>query len=595
MKIGTKLGIAAGVASLVATVVVVALWLENRGTAPDTRPTHSVSGGSPASEEIRFEDVSMRAGITFRHFDPATPQHLIHETMGSGVAWIDYDADDWPDLFCVQSGPVPPGKVADPPTHRLYRNLRDGTFADVTATSGLGTSGFGMGAAVGDFDNDGFDDLVMTYLGRISLFRNVPDGGGGRRFEEVTQTAGLMNTNPHWGTSCAWGDLNDDGWLDLYVCNYVETDPDKPIVCRDPKTNLAHACPPTAYQFTTHRLYQNLGGGKFADVSESSGVAAAKPAAGLAVAIVDFDGDGRPEIYVANDMSMAYLFHNRTSKGGPITLVEQAGVAGCGLGPNGATMSGMCAEVADVDGSGLPEVFVTNFQGQPNVLFQNLGQLQFREEVATSGLGGPSRDKLGFGAAFLDADLDGRLDLAVANGHVYRTAPDLLGIPYAQETQLFRGRLHGGFRNVGATAGSDFRKPRVGRGLARADFDNDGKPDLALSTVGGPVTLFRNVTSTPNSWIGLLLTGDGTRSNHNALGAVVTVEAGGHSQTHFLSGGGSYLSAHDRRLTIGLGRATQVDRLRVQWPSGETQKFSELASGVYWRLRQGRSHLESVQ
>ncbi len=579
MRIGTKFGVFASAA------VTAALAFGFGCRSPTPEP----GAQGPPAGTIRFENLSSQAGLSFRHFDPATPEHLIHETMGSGVAWIDFDADGWPDLLCIQSGPVPPRTVPDPPTHRLYRNLHDGTFSDVTAATGLGKQVFGMGAAVGDIDNDGFDDVVVTHLGGISLFRNVADSRAGRRFEDITDSAGLAGTNLHWATSCAWGDLDGDGLLDLYVCNYVQTDPANPVVCRNRDTNVAHSCPPTAYPATTHRLYRNLGGSRFADVSVSSGVATIDPAAGLAVAIVDLDADGRADIYVANDMNPAYLFHNQTPAGGPLKLVERAGLAGCSLGPGGAAMSGMCAEVADVDGSGRPALFVTNFQGQPNVLFQNLGRLQFSETVATSGLGVASRDKLGFGSAFLDADLDGHLDLTVANGHVYRTTPDHLGIHYAQETQLFRGQGDGRFHDVGATAGDDFLEPRVGRGLARADFDNDGRPDLVLSTVGGPVALFHNVTATTNHWIGLELVGSGSGSNRNAIGAVVIVEVAGRTQTLFVNGGGSFLSAHDRRLTVGLGSADQADRVRVRWPSGNIQEFSQLKAGAYFRLQEGHS------
>jgi hypothetical protein len=581
----TRIGIVTGGA---VAAGLLAAWLSGllggaRPAAPDHPPDDGTAPGLP-----RFEDVATRAGVGFRHFDPATPRHLIPETMGSGVAWIDYDADGWPDLFCVQAGPLPPARVENPPTHRLYRNNRDGTFADVTEAAGLNAPGFGMGVAVGDFDNDGFDDLVVTDLGGLTLYHNQPDGRGGRRFVDVTAAAGLSGTNPHWGTGCAWGDLDGDGLLDLYVCNYVEIDPANPLVCRDAAKPIYHTCPPTAYPVTTHRLYRNLGGGQFRDVSAESGVAAARPAAGLAVAVLDLDGDGRPDVFVANDLFSAYLFHNQTPPGGPIALVEKAWPSGCALGPDGVSMSGMCAELADVDGSGRPAVFVTNFQDQPNVLFKNLGGLQFRDATAASGLGPASRPKLGFGAAFLDADLDGNPDLAVANGHVYRTAPELRNVAYAQEAQLFLGDGTGRFRDATRSAGRDFTAPRVGRGLARGDFDNDGKPDLVMSAVGGPVALFRNKTDTPNAWVGLELVGDGKGSNRNAVGAVVTVEAGGKKQTHFVAGGGSYLSAHDRRLTVGLGPATRADRVTVRWPSGRTQEFRDLAAGRYWRLHEGQ-------
>ena len=567
--------------------ILLASWL---GGCRGNREPPSTTGGEANEQGVpHFEDVAERAGITFRHFDPATPQHLIPETMGSGVAWIDYDADGWPDLFCVQAGPLPPATIANPPTHRVYRNNRDGTFTDVTETVGLNVSRFGTGAAVGDIDNDGFDDLLVTHLGGLTLFHNESDGRGGRKFVDITSSAGLAGTNPHWGTSCAWGDLDGDGLLDLYVCNYVEIDPAKPVVCRDAEKNLYHACSPTMYPVTTHRLYRNRGGCKFEDVSVSSGIASAKPGAGLGVAIVDLDGDGKPDVYVANDMYSAYLFHNQTPRGGPIKLVERAGLSGCGMGPGGVSMSGMCVEVGDVDGSGRPSIFVTNYQDQPNVLFQNAGGLRFRDMSMASGLGAPSRAKLGFGAAFLDADLDGNLDLAVANGHVYRTAMEIHKVPYAQETQLFLGDGRGKFRDATRSAGRDFGTPRVGRGLARRDFDNDGKPDLALTTVGGPIALLHNTTNTANAWIGLELTGDGKASNRNAIGAVVTVVAGGRKQTHFVIGGGSYLSASDRRILVGLGPGrTKADRVSVRWPSGKTQDFANLTAGRYWPLHEGQ-------
>jgi hypothetical protein len=313
------------------------------------------------------------------------------------------------------------------------------------------------------------------------------------------------------------------------------------------------------------------------------------------VVIADLDGDGRPDVYVANDLFAAHLFHNQTPRGGPITLVERGLLAGCGLGPAGERMSGMCAEVADVDGSGRPALFVTDFQYKPNLLFRNLGGLRFEEAGPAAGLAGSSRSRLGFGACFLDADLDGNLDLAVANGHVYRSAQAIQNVPYAQEAQLFLGDGRGKFRDASRTAGPDFLAPRVGRGVARCDFDNDGRPDVCMSAVGGPVALLRNVTETANGWIGLDLTGDGKTSNRSAIGAVVTVESGGQRRTHFVVGGGSYLSASDRRLTVGLGAATGADRVVVRWPSGREQVFRGLAGGRYWRLRDGLPYAEPAR
>lgn len=568
------------VAILAAGWLVVWLFTHDRSAAPPP-----VSPGA-----VWFEDVSAASGLQFRHFDPATPQHLIPETMGSGLAWIDYDADGWPDLFCVQDGPLPPAPADPTQTHKLYRNNRDGTFTDVTDRVGLNVAGFGTGVAVGDHDNDGFDDLVVTGLGGITLFHNDPDPAapGGRRFTNATARSGLAD--PHYATSCAWGDLDGDGLLDLYVCNYVEVDPAKPITCVHEQKQLYYQCSPTAFPYTSHRLFRNNGNGTFTDVTKESGIAAASPAPGLGVAIADLDGDGKPDIYVANDMNPAHVFRNK----GGMTFAEVGLVSGAALGPGGSRIAGMGVEVADFDGSGRPSLFVTNFQSSPNVLFLNRGRLRFDDLSYPSGLGGPSLSRLGFGTCVLDADLDGTPDLAVANGHVHRVARELYGVPYAQEAQLFLGDGAGKFRDASLTAGADFLKPRVGRGLARADFDNDGRPDLAMSGVGEPVALFRNRTPTDHGWVSLELVGDSKASNRNAIGAVVTAEWAGRTRTHFIIGGGSYLSASDRRLLLGLGDAAKLDKLTVRWPSGKLQEFKDLPAKTRWLVREGVTVAEPV-
>lgn len=551
-------------------------WFLLRSVSPPPEPP------SPPHGEVWFDDVAHEVGVEFHHFDPATPFNLITETMGSGVAWIDYDGDGWPDLFCVQDGPLPPAAPDHSKTHKLYRNNRDGTFTDVTDQVGLNHSGFGMGCAVGDYDNDGFDDLLVTYLGGLTLFHNEPDPSapGGRRFRDVTAQSKL--TDPHWATSAAWGDLDGDGLLDLYVCNYVEIDPGKPVICKNEAQNAYFTCSPTAYPYVSHKLFRNNGDGTFTDVSLSSGIGALS-APGLAVMIVDVDGDGKPDIYVANDLSFAFLFRNL----GGMKFEEVALSSGAALGPGGQRIAGMGIEAADFDGSGRPSLFVTNFQRSPNVLLLNRGNLRFEDASFQSGLGGPSLDRLKFGVCALDVDLDGNPDLAIANGHISRNAKELFTIPYAQEAQLFLGDGRGKFRDVSATSGSDFVKPRVGRGLARADFNYDGLPDLVMSSVGEDVAIFRNRTQTPHGWVSLELIGDGKASNRNAIGAVVTTESGGKVRQHYIAGGGSYLSANDRRLLLGLGDAAKLDVVRVRWPSGRTQEFRDLPARTRWRLREG--------
>lgn len=537
-----------------------------------------------------FVDIAAASGVEFRHFNSATPRNYILETMGSGLGWIDYDNDGWLDLFCVQDGPVQPAPAdGSLPTNKLYRNNGDGTFADVTETVGLARAGFGMGCAVGDYDNDGFDDLAVTYWSGVILYHNEPDDHGGRRFVDVTAKAGGLH-NPHWATSCGWGDIDGDGDLDLYVCNYVEVDLANYPLCEYGPRKVVFNCPPHHFPAVLHRLYRNDGDGQFADVTEASGIAAASPAPGLGVILTDLDGDGRIDIYAANDMRPAYLFHNQ----GGGKFVEKGLFSGCAVGSGGESIAGMGVDAGDVDDSGRPSLFVTNFHGVPNVLFVNAGRMLFHYGTHRSGLGVPSLNRLGFGTVFCDVDLDGRLDLAVANGHVERNAPEVYSASYAQEAQLFLGQGAGRFRDGSAEVGNYFQEPRVGRGLAWADFDNDGRPDLAFSHSGGPVALLHNRTATANGWLRLELIGDGKKSNRNAIGARVEIETTAGKQVRFVNGGGSYLSASERRLLVGLGPAQRAERVTVRWPSGREQSFTNLEGQRWWRLRETEALPEVV-
>jgi hypothetical protein len=527
--------------------------------------------------------------VTFTHFDSATPQHHIPEVMGSGVGWVDYDADGWPDLFCVQDGPLRPADAkGPPPTHALYRNNRDGTFADVTAAVGLALAGYGQGCAVGDYDNDGFDDLLVTYLDRVGLYRNVPDPAapGGRRFDDVTAKAGL--TNPEWGTSCGWGDLDGDGFLDLYVCNYVHIDLAHYTPCVNTDVNQTYVCPPTVFPAVHHRVWRNRRDGTFEDVTAASGVGAAPPGGGLGVVLLDLDGDGKADVYAANDMRPAYLFHNQ----GNFRFAEKGFSSGAALMPGGRFMAGMGVAVGDVDGSGRPSLLVSNYQDEPTMVFLNRGGLRFQEWSHPSGLGALTRKTLGFGIDLFDADRDGNLDVAQANGHVVRNSRAIFKAPFEQPGQLFVGDGRGNFREVSDRAGPYFREARVGRGLAVADYDNDGLPDVAVTHNGGPAKLLRNRTETANRWVRLDLVGDGKTANRNAVGAKVEVAAGGRVLTRWVHGGGSYLSASDRRVLVGLGPADTIDRVTVTWPTGARQEFTGLTPGRGWRLVQGRDRPE---
>jgi hypothetical protein len=561
----------AALVGLVAVAVVVVVFA-GRKTPVEAPPAEPDPGPEPGVPW--FVDVTRDAGIDFVHFDPTTDSHFIQETMGSGLAWIDYDGDGWPDLFCVQDGPVRPAPGAPAPSSRLYRNNGDGTFTDVTERAGLARTGFGQGCAVGDFDNDGYDDLAVTYLGGLVLYRNNGNG----TFTDVTAAAKLAN--PHWGTSCAWGDFDNDGLLDLYVCNYVEVDTDHYPVCE--REGRRFVCPPTSFVHARHKLYRNNGDGTFTDITAASGIASAPPAPGLGVVATDLDGDGNLDLFVANDLKPQYLFHNL----GNGRFAEKGLLSGAGLGGWGQPVSGMGVEAFDVDGTGRPSLFVTNFHNQPNVLFRNRGGVQFWEAAAEAGLAG-RRDRLGFGTVMLDANLDGLPDLAVANGHLHPDAAEVYGAPYAQRGQLFVGTGPGSFRDASDRAGPYFREGRVGRGLAWADFDNDGKPDLAFSHVGGRPALLHNHTETTNGWLGLALVGDGKRSNRNAIGARIEVQTPAGVQVRFVNGGGSYLSASERRQLIGLGGADRANRVTVRWPSGRQQVFRDVPGRTWIRLTEG--------
>lgn len=573
---------------LIPLLAIAPAFLLLAGTACTKKSQETGSGATvevplkPTPGKPWFVDVTSRSGIDFVHYDCSTPTQYIFENMTPGVALFDYDNDGWLDLFCVQDGPVHPGGTKPLPTHKLYRNNGDGTFTDVTKQVGLDVSGMGMGCAVGDYDNDGFDDLVVTYLDHVSLFHNVPDGKGGRRFVDVTADSKI--SDPHWATSCAWGDIDGDGLLDLYICNYVEIDLKNYKPCISPETHTPYNCPPTVFPYTTHKLFRNNGNGTFTDVSESSGIASAKPGGGLAVAFIDLDGDGKIDIYVANDMENAYLFKNM----GGGRFKELGPQTGTALMPNGRRMAGMGIGVGDIDNSGRPSLLVSNYQDEPTMVFLNRGNMIFREYSHPSGLGPASFKVLSFGIDMLDADLDGNLDVVQANGHVI-VNDSARNAPYKQQAQLFLGDGQAHFTEVTDTAGPFFREKHLGRGLAIGDFDNDGKPDFVIGLNGETVRLLHNETDTTNHWLRLELIGDGKKSNRNAIGARVEIETGGRKLVRWVTGGGSYLSASDRRLLVGLGKGTRAERVRVVWPSGQTQEYVDLPADSSWRLSEGEA------
>jgi hypothetical protein len=522
-----------------------------------------------------FRDDAETVGLRFTYDNGPSPARQLPETMSGGVALLDYDVDGWLDVYCVQGGAFPPDPQALHAGDRLFRNRRDGTFEDASASTGIAAMarGYGHGVAVGDYDNDGYPDLFVTRWRGYALYHNRGDG----TFEDVTARAGLGGDRD-WPTSAAWADLDSDGDLDLYVCHYLVWDAEHPTPCRSSKgaTTLAY-CSPRDFDACPDHLFRN-DAGRFVDVTAQSGIVD-REGRGLGVVAADLDGDRRVDLYVANDTTANYFFRNR---GG--WQFEEVGLpAGVACSAGGGYQAGMGIACGDLDGDGLPDLAVTNFYGESTTFYRNLGSGLFADDTAAVGLAAPSRFLLGFGTAFIDVDNDGRLDLATANGHVndYRPAT-----AYAMPAQLFRGGAEGRLVDATGTAGAAWSVPRVGRGLAAGDVDNDGRLDLLIVSQGAPLAYLHNRTE-GGHWVTLRL--EGRATNRDAVGARVVVESGGRRQVAWRIGGGSYLSASDPRLHFGLGTAGRVDAVEVTWPSGRVDRYRNLPVDTGYWLREGDS------
>ena len=514
---------------------------------------------------FQLTDVTEAAGIHFRHNSGAFGAKYLPETMGPGCAFLDYDGDGWLDILLV-NGTNWPGRAGAKSTMRLYHNNRNGTFTDVTERAGLAVEMYGMGVAVGDYNNDGFPDLLVTAVGQNRLFQNNGKG----RFTDVTEKAGLGGRNA-FSTSALWFDYDRDGLLDLFVCNYVKWSPDRDVFCSLDGKHKSY-CTPEAYRGATCWLFHNRGNGTFEDVTAASGIFDSSSKS-LGVALLDDNHDGWPDLLVANDTQPNKLYRNQHNGKFKDAAVE----AGLAFSSEGKARAGMGVDVADFDNSGAPGIAITNFDNEMIGLYRANGK-NFEDIAPQSGVGMASRNSLGFGCVFLDANLDGWLDFAVANGHIDETVRNIRGnVGYAQPPQLFLNNGKGGFHDVAAEVGGDFDQPKVGRGLAYGDFDRDGDVDLLLTTNNGPAYLYRNDQFAGNHSIRFRLVG--TKSNRDAIGAIVRVFAGGITQSRMVKGGSSYLSQSELPLTFGLEKHGRIERVVIDWPSGRTEEYKNLAAG----------------
>ena len=528
--------------------------------------------GAPApanSPGVTFRDVTQQAGIHFVHNNGAFGKKFLPETLGPGVAFIDYDNDGWPDIFLV-NGMDWPGHASKHSAPKLFHNNHDGTFTDVTHKAGLdAVEMFGMGVAVGDFDDDGYDDLFVTAYGQSHLFHNNGNG----TFTDVTQKAGLGGVQ-EFSTGAAWVDYDKDGRLDLVVANYVQWSAETDLYCTLDGKSKSY-CTPESYKGTAVRLWHSHGDGTFEDVTKKAGLGDPTSKT-LGIAVLDYDGDGWPDLLLSNDTQPNKLYRNN----GNGTFTEKAVLAGVAFSEDGVARAGMGVDTADYDRSGHPSLLITNFANQMLSLYHNEGTGLFVDEAPQSEIGRASLLTLGFGCFFFDYDLDGWPDVFVANGHI---DPDIqrvqANVKYAMPPHLFRNMGKGKFEEVTKSVGAAFSTPRVARGAAYADVYNDGRLDVLMATNGGPAVLFRNETAVASANRSLRVKLIGTKSNRDGIGAIVRVTAAGETQTQMMRSGSSYLSANELVLTFGLAQHDKAESVEIAWPSGQVDHLTNATVG----------------
>ncbi|MEW6731496.1 MAG: CRTAC1 family protein [Acidobacteriota bacterium] len=553
----------------------------NRGSIPP------VSGINPQTETeptanpvdsklvpVQFADITRTAGINFKHTSGAFGQKYLPETMGAGCAFLDFDNDGWQDILLINSKHWP-GQKGRKVTQALYHNNKDGTFSDVTRAAGLDIEMYGLGSAIADYDNDGYVDIFLSGLGPDYLLRNRGNG----TFEDVTARAGV--DNPDFSTGAAWFDYNKDGLLDLFVCNYVEWSIEKDLHCTlDGKTKSY--CKPESYKGQTSRLYHNRGNSQFEDVTEKAGLLDPTCKA-LGIAVVDYDRDSWPDLFVTNDTEPNKLYHNE----GNGIFTEQGVTAGIAFSESGVARAGMGTDFADYDGSGYPSLIVGNFSNEMFGLYHNEGKGLFIDEAPTSNIGQATLLSLTFACFFYDYDLDGYEDIFLANGHVAddinRVQPK---ITYAQSPKLFRNLGKKRFDEMSRRVGVAFQQPMVARGSAYADYDNDGDLDLLITTNNGSARLLRNEGG--NQHHSLRIRTVGTKSNRDGIGATVTIRlADSTTQWRVVKSGSSYCSQSELPITFGLGKQDRVAAIEVKWPSGLVDRIVDINADQIITIKEG--------
>ncbi len=539
---------------------------------------HSSSGRNGGGQlPFRMTDVTAAAGVAFQHNTGAFGKKYLPETLGSGCAFFDYDGDGWLDILLINGMDWPghPTGRKTPSTMKLYRNKRNGSFEDVTHSAGLDIPMYGIGVAIGDYDNDGYEDIYITTYGQNRLFHNNGNG----TFTDATRRAGLAGYSD-LSTSALWFDYDRDGHLDLLVANYVKWSPETDIYCSlDGRTKSY--CTPEAYPGSTCWLFHNRGDGTFEDVTGKAGLYDTTSKS-LGITMIDYDLDGWPDVFIANDTQPNKLYHNNRNG----TFSEVGVQAGVAFSQDGVARAGMGADAADYDNSGLPSLVVTNFSRQMVGLYRNEGHGFFIDEAPDSTVGQSTRLTLGFGCFFFDADLDGLLDLFVANGHIDETITKVeSNVTYAEPPRLFHNEGHGKFQDVSTRVGESFRQPKVARGAAFGDFDNDGDLDILLTTNNGPAYLYRNDGCTDHA---IRFHTVGKSSNRDGIGAIVRIWVPEGMRWLTVKSGSSYLSCSDRSVTFGLGAHKAILRARVEWPSGEKQDFARLEADRTYTIEEGR-------